>query len=305
MTTARCLAPLPLLLIGLAVFAALLLVPWTVDADIGKLTKVEVSFTDRKDNPEAMTSLPFGPVVRDAPLPSPTTLVSNTGQTGSATAVIEKQYAQEFMLGDHGQGYELSSVSIDLAAVPTDLAVSLWIGDHSVTDSAPRIKLFNFENPASFQVGLNRFTAPAGVLAYQSVRYYIVLSDFGASLSINETTSNNEDAGGEPGAELANSAGGDTNVLRLAVKGSRRDGGISYVTLRDHAFIVTDGTVTGVYYTRPNNRGNAAGGFVQSRCRYSISRAMRAQEHAPTTSIPVIDATAMTFRIKAGFHLPT
>ena len=53
-----------------------------------------------------------------------------------------------------------------------------------------------------------------------------MLSDFGASLSINETSSNNEDASGEPGAELADSAGGDTNVLRLAVKGSRRDRGI-------------------------------------------------------------------------------
>ena len=91
---------------------------------------------------------------------------------------------------------------------------------------ARRVKLFDFENPASFQAGLNEFTAPAGAFAYHGVEYFIVLSDFGASLSINETSSNNEDAGGETGATLADSAGGDTNVLRLAVKGSRRDSGI-------------------------------------------------------------------------------
>ena len=213
-----------------------------VDADIGKQIKVEVSFTDVHNFSETVTSQQFGPVLRPASLPSPSTLVSNTGQSASATATITQQYAQEFTLGDHGQGYELSSVSIDLAAAPTDLTVSLWIGDHPVTSSAPRIKLFDFENPASFQVGLNRFTAPAGVLAYQSVRYYIVLTGFGSSLSIKETTSDDEDAGGEAGAELGNTArvralsetgnwSATTNttrgsVLRLAVEGSRRDGGI-------------------------------------------------------------------------------
>ena len=64
------------------------------------------------------------------------------------------------------------------------------------------------------------------MLAYPSVHYYIVLSDFGSSLSINETTSDAEDAGGETGATLADHAGGDSNVLRLAVEGSRRARGI-------------------------------------------------------------------------------
>ena len=101
------------------------------------------------------------------------------------------------------------------------------MGKHSGSgQGGSTVKLFDFENPASFQAGLNEFTAPAGAFAYHGVEYFIVLSDFGASLSINETSSNNEDAGGETGATLADSAGGDTNVLRLAVKGSRRDGGI-------------------------------------------------------------------------------
>ena len=188
-----------------------------------------------------MTSVPFGPVVRPAdPSPSPSTLVGNTGQSPSATASITQQYAMEFTLGSHGQGYELSSVLIELAAVPSDLTVSLWIGKHSSQSSVPGAKLFDFKNPSSFQVGLNKFTAPAGVLAYQRVKYHIVLSDFGPTLSINETTSDAENAGGETGATLSDAArvraSGSTgrwvtsssraSVLRLAVEGSRRDRGI-------------------------------------------------------------------------------
>ena len=198
-----------------------------VDADIGNVIKVQVSFADRATYSETVTSLPFGPIARPAgPSQTPSTLVSNTGQSASATANITQQYAMEFTLGSYGQGYELSSVSIELAAVPSSVTVSLWIGDHSSQSSAPYTKLFDFENPSPFVVGMNKFTAPAGVLAYQSVHYYIVLSDFGSSLSINETTSDAEDAGGETGATLADNAGGDSNVLRLAVEGSRRARGI-------------------------------------------------------------------------------
>ena len=76
-----------------------------------------------------MTSLPFGPIAELAgPSAPPSTLVSNTGQSHSAKADITQQYAQGFRLGDHGQGYEISSVSIELAAVPSNLTVSLWSG---------------------------------------------------------------------------------------------------------------------------------------------------------------------------------
>ena len=220
-----------------------------VDADIGKLIKVEVSFTDSFGTLETVTSQPFGPVPRPAPLRE-STLVSNTGQSASATANITGRYDMGFELGDHGQGYEISSVSIELAAAPSSLTVSLWTGRANEEDDAGAYtKLFDFENPSSFQVGLNGFTAPAGAFAYQkNVRYFIVLSDFGASLSIKETTSDNEDAGGETGATLGNSAGGDSSVLRLAVKGSQRDRGIlvsTYTQVRDEQEIVSLGDEIG------------------------------------------------------------
>ena len=99
-----------------------------VEADVGKLIKVEVSFTDGDAYSETVTSLPFGPIVQPASTLSPSTLVSNTGQSPSTTASITQRYAMGFRLGDHGQGYEISSVSIDLAAAPSSLTVSLWSG---------------------------------------------------------------------------------------------------------------------------------------------------------------------------------
>ena len=175
-------------------------------------------------------------------VPSPPTLVSNLGQSPTATATITQQYAMNFRLGKHGQGYEISNVTIDLAAVPSDLTVSLWRGshpDHERTGPVQR-KVFDFTNPPSLTVGLNEFTAPPGAFAYQNVNYAIVLSGFDTSLSIRETTSDDEDPGGETGATLENgsivrglSATGRWSsstyrgsVLRLAVEGSRRDRGI-------------------------------------------------------------------------------
>ena len=213
-----------------------------VEADVGKLIKVEVSFTDGSSFPETVTSLPFGPIAELAgPSAPPSTLVSNTGQSHSAKADITQQYAQGFRLGDHGQGYEISSVSIELAAVPSNLTVSLWSGGVEGGHLANQAtKLFDFANPSSFAVGLNQFTAPAGAFAYQGVNYFIVLSGFGATLSINETTSNAEDAGGETGAVIYNDAAvraltdselwaistSRASVLRLAVEGSERARGV-------------------------------------------------------------------------------
>ena len=208
-----------------------------VEADIGKLLKVEVSFTDNFGHVETVTSLPFGPVPRPARPPSASTLVANTAQTHSATAMITTRYVMGFELGSHGQGYDISDVSIELAAAPSSLTVSLWMGRAPGSGATgAHTKLFDFENPSSLEAGLNQFTAPPGAFAYQGVDYFIVLSDFGSSLSINETTSDNEDTGGETGATLADTAaGGDTNVLRLAIKGSQRNSGILVSTYAQDA----------------------------------------------------------------------
>ena len=225
-----------------------------VEADVGKLIKVQVSFIDKLGTFETVTSLPFGPIARSVRSGPPSTLVSNTGQKASATAMITGQYAMGFKLGDHGQGYEISSVSIDLAAVPSGLTVSLWMGraPGGSSDARAYTKLFDFANPSSFKVGLNRFTAPAGAFAYQNLEYYIVLSGFGSSLSIKETTSDDEDEGGETGATLGDNVGSRAGVLRLAIKGSKRKSGIlvsTYAQLHGNQELVSLGDDLGLEFT--------------------------------------------------------
>ena len=179
-----------------------------VEADVGKLIKVKVSFTDGDNFSETVTSLPFGPVAEPAgPSRYAVTLVTNIHESASATAMITQRYAVGFRLGDHGQGYDISSVSIELAAVPSSLTVSLWSGGVEGGFRANTAnKLFDFANPSSFAVGLNEFKAPAGAFAYQNVNYFIVLSGFGSSLSIKETTSDDEDDDGETGAVIYDKA---------------------------------------------------------------------------------------------------
>lgn len=201
-----------------------------VDADVGKRIKVTVSFKDADGFDEVLTSGAYGPIrapgKRDA-LSPPSTLISNTGQARTVGTITDT-YALRFRLGSHGQGYEISSVLIDLAERPDSLKVSLYIaGLTGLPHGGIRqYKLFDFKNPDSFKVGLNRFTAPAWAFAYQKINYYIVLSDFGDSLRINETSSDLENRGGEPGAWLADTVGSRSNVLRLSVEGSRRERGL-------------------------------------------------------------------------------
>ena len=209
-----------------------------VDADIGHQIKVQVSFTDKDDFGETVTSLAFGPVFRPGRLQrASSTLVSNTGQSASNTTTLTAElYTMAFRLGTHGQGYEISSVSIDLAAVPSDLTVSLWIaGVPRLTHANDRrYKLFDFANPSSFAVGLNEFTAPIGAFVYQNVNHYIVLSGFGSSLSIKETTSNAEDAGGEAGLTGVCMAfyGGTSRVTSRLDLGSGQGSGSSQTRLQ-------------------------------------------------------------------------
>ena len=179
----------------------------------------------------------------DVEVPDGPRLVSNVGQSQAVTASVTQQYGMGFRLGGHGQGYAISGVSVELAAVPSGLSVSLWVGgvDGNLEGKgSPQRELFVFDNPASLGVGLNTFAAPEGAFAYPNVSYFVVLSGFGSSLSVMETASDDEDPGGEPGAVLLNGARvralGSTGqwdssslrsgALRMVVEGSRRDRGI-------------------------------------------------------------------------------
>ena len=179
-------------------------------------------------------------IVESGPVVAPVAprLVGNLDQSPPVAAMVSgDDYNVGFRLGRHGQGYEIDSVSIDLAAAPPSLSVSVWIAGVPGIPNATtrRFKLFDLVGPDTLRAGLNEFTAPAGSWVYQNVNHYIALSDFGASLSVHETASVHEttstevDAGGETGAVLyRDPESSGSGVLRLALEGSRRDRGVLY-----------------------------------------------------------------------------
>ncbi len=173
-------------------------------------------------------------IIESAPVvaPVPPRLVGNLDQSPPVAAMVSgDEYNVGFRLGRHGQGYQIDSVSIDLAAAPQSLSVAVWIAGVPGIPNATtrRFKLFDLVGPDTLRAGLNEFTAPAGSWVYQNVNHYIELSDFGASLSVHETTSTEVDPGGETGAVLyRDPESSGSGVLRLALEGSRRDRGVLY-----------------------------------------------------------------------------
>ena len=173
-------------------------------------------------------------IVEPAPVvaPVPPRLVGNLDQSPPVAAMVSgDEYNVGFRLGRHGQGYQIDRVSIDLAAAPQSLNVSVWVASVPGIPNATtrRFKLFDLVGPDTLRAGLNEFTAPAGSWVYQNVNHYIVLSEFGTALSVHETTSTEVDPGGETGAVLYRDPdSGGSGVLRLAVEGSRRDRGVLY-----------------------------------------------------------------------------
>ncbi len=201
-----------------------------VDADIGHTIEVIVSFMDDNNDAESLTSLPYGPIVErpSRSLSTPTTLVSNMAQTGVIATSVESGYHNGFRLGEHGQGYELTSVTIDFVTAPSAVKVSLWIGG---IDGAPlsdrHHQLFDFANPDTLQAGPNTFTAPRGAFLFQHVYYWIRLTGFSGTLMVTETSSDAEDPGGEAGAFIFNNASSSgSGALRMSIQGARRDYGI-------------------------------------------------------------------------------
>ena len=159
-----------------------------VDADYGKLIKVRLSFTDLDGFSETVTSDPFPAVRRVGRCAAD---LRDAGEQHGPdehrpTRASPSSTPMGFTLGGHGQGYELSTISIELAAVPTDLTVSLWIADHADNDSTLESRLYDFENPATFAVGANdvhgaagRTPAPEYPVRHRTVRFHVHAVDQG------------------------------------------------------------------------------------------------------------------------------
>ena len=154
----------------------------------GLLTLAKIGGPGDTDSPEP----PWFAAANRLQTAQPTTTpVSDTGQSAVPTATISHQHATRYRPGSHGQGYSLSSVPLEPDAAPSPLTVSLRAGGHGF--ATPSYRLFDFDHPSSFAMGLNEFTAPAGAFAYHNNHCRTVPSGLGSSPSIKETTSEDEE----------------------------------------------------------------------------------------------------------------
>ncbi len=155
-------------------------------------------------------------------------LVSNTGQGASTFGQSgDSSYSQAFTTGDHGGGYTLTSVNVQMnqngSTAPT-YTVSILSSSGSI--------LGTLTNPASLPGTKQnvQFTAPKGGIGLAAEMTYRVRIDISANvnaLSVQRTFSNNEDAGSEEGWSIAN--GGEPVLatptsLMIAVHGYAAEG---------------------------------------------------------------------------------
>ena len=180
-------------------------------------------------------------VTRAQSVLSGTALVSNIGQdTSSAGLLGSSEWGQSFTTGSNADGYNLSSVELVIAGLPTqtltssDLTVAIW----SATNANPPLPdsaLHTLGSPGSFAIGIASFSA-SSVTLDPTTTYFVHLSNTsGQNVSVDRTVSTAEDSGGAQGWSIGNAryyrARGTTdafessnNSLKLAVKGSAVSG---------------------------------------------------------------------------------
>ena len=162
------------------------------------------------------------------------TLVSNSGQADDTTASGTRDRAQRFTTGSNAAGYTLASIEI-VSEDPEsdDDALAIW----TVTASGfPDAVHASLTAPIGFAAGTLVFTAPASTeLAANTTYALLIQTPGGETLSLDSTTSNNEDAGGAAGWSIAdayefkNAGGmwgttGTGQSFRITVKGAAKTG---------------------------------------------------------------------------------
>ena len=181
-----------------------------------------------------------------------TTLVSNTGQSESATTVAigssDKRTTQGFTTGSHAAGYNLASVGVlvddeDFEAGET-LTVSVYTRN---PDGSLGTLQHTLTSPASYTDGaVNTFTAPSGATLAASTDYLVAFSGTGSFIGdfiLSATQSDAEDPGKAAGWSIENARrfNGDLltpNSLMIKVRGSLID---TTAPSPDSAEVASDG----------------------------------------------------------------
>ena len=164
-------------------------------------------------------------IVADLPPDTSPTLVSNAGQGGNSAFSISQDRSQAFTTS---AGATLSSVEIiSKDNQRDDVAVSLCTVDGS---NHPTSDCTVLTAPPSFAAGTLVFRAPANTtLAANTTYSLLVTSPGGEQVTLDATTSDNEDAGGATDWSIANTFDyktstnvwvNTTRVLYITIKGT-------------------------------------------------------------------------------------
>ena len=253
-------------------------------------------------------------VTRAQSVLSGTALVSNIGQdTSSAGLLGSSEWGQSFTTGSNADGYNLSSVELVIAGLPTqtltssDLTVAIW----SATNANPPLPdsaLHTLGSPGSFAIGIASFSA-SSVTLDPTTTYFVHLSNTsGQNVSVDRTVSTAEDSGGAQGWSIGNAryyrARGTTdafessnNSLKLAVKGSA----VSGTTNNAATGAPTISGTNLVGQPQTANKGSIAdadGLPLESTFSYRWIRV--SDVGGRTTSINITGATSKTYRTVAA-----
>ena len=159
-----------------------------------------------------------------------TILVSNLGQptVNNVSVTNNFQQAQPFTTGNNTNGYALSEVeaSVNSRNAGTSPLVELCNSSSGNVGTT----CTTLTNPASFDTGLQTWTAPTGTTLDPNTNYFIVFrAPSSGGFSIHQANSNNEDSGGATGWSIGDDrrwafSGGDFSrtdgtEVKIAIKG--------------------------------------------------------------------------------------
>ena len=139
----------------------------------------------------------------------PDTLVSNLGQTASATGAsvsTTKSVAQGFTTGANSRGYTLGSVVLAVTlpgGVGTGTASDLTVSIYSESSGNPGTLVHTLTTPAILSDPVTTLTAPSDATLDAGTTYYVVAASTSTLFSLGRTEAAAEDSGGASGWSIA------------------------------------------------------------------------------------------------------
>ena len=212
-------------------------------ADDGRYLKASATYTDSFGGNQSAAET-------SANTPG-TTLVSNTGQGGDASARFTTDYGQAFTTGYNLTGYTVSSVEIISEDWPGD-DIALQICEVGA-DGSPTTSCTDLTAPNSFARGTLVFNVPTGTTLTPSTTYMVVFkSPGGDRVDVDATSSDGEDSSAFPDWSIRNrSQFKDSNgwhdrgydiAVRIAIGGEVNPPSATAPTASDSTVTATEDT---------------------------------------------------------------